>query len=536
MAITSTSDKLRFLSGLQANLPSAITNGTVYVTTDEHAMYVDLGGERIRLGDFIVVANVDSLPTSPTPHQSALYYAVAENILCRYNGTAWVQINSQKKLADLIKTTSTTYTAASNVGTATTKFTGADGSFVNSTLKVSSGNANTVTVTADNTNGLVINAADTIKSTSATVAENKLTVTETTSGYGANGAALTASSKTAYTLEFKNAGGTSISSTQTGTDVSVSIDSKPAAITPSFDAAGVLGIEQTCADGSKVKSSTITPTIKIGKGTQVQATFANGVANFTGVYTAAEVDAAITNQLKTANAMVFMGAVGGDVNLPASAAHGATYIVDTAGQIKDGSGKAVQANAQIGDLFIATGTETNGTISGTALKWQYVPSGDDDNILPVVTITDGSFTVSKKVGSSTASDLGKLTFSDGLTATASGPTLAVKHTTKTPTKNTDSANKTTTFDAISALTFDAYGHVSAYTVSTYTIPDNAISGVTDTIGTVDNSVEVTTKVTQTSGNNKSDTFKITSSGNSSILVTGNATSKTVNIDICWGTF
>ena len=87
MAITSTNDKLRFLSGLQANLPTAITNGTVYVTTDEHAMYVDLGGERIRLGDFVVVDKVSSLPTTPTPHQAALYYAVAENILCRYNQT-----------------------------------------------------------------------------------------------------------------------------------------------------------------------------------------------------------------------------------------------------------------------------------------------------------------------------------------------------------------------------------------------------------------------------------------------------------------
>lgn len=536
MAITSTSDKLRFLSGVQANLPSAITNGTVYVTTDEHAMYVDLGGERIRLGDFIVVANVSSLPTTPTPHQSALYYAVAENILCRYNGTSWVQINSQKKLAELIKTISTAYVASSNIGTATMTFTGADGSKKEGTVKVSSGNANTVTVTSNATNGLVINAADTVKSTSASMASNKLTVTETTSGYGANGVALAESSKTAYTLEFKNGGGVTLTSAQTGTDASVTINAKPTAITPSFNASGVFGIEYSGADGSKVSSATLTPTIKIGKGTQVQATFANGVANFTGVYTAAEVDAAIVNQLKTANAMVFMGAVGGDVNLPASAAHGATYIVDTAGQIKDGSGKTIQAGAQIGDLFIATGTETDGVISGTALKWQYVPAGDDDSITPVVTVADGSFTVSKKAGSAAASDLGKLTFSDGLTATASGTTLAVKHTTKTPTKNTDSANKTTTFDAISALNFDAYGHVSAYTVSTYTIPNNAISGVTDTIGTVDNSVEVTTKVTQTSGNNKSDTFKITSSGNSSILVTGNATNKTVNIDICWGTF
>lgn len=536
MAITSTNDKLRFLSGLQANLPTSITNGTVYVTTDEHAMYVDLGGERIRLGDFVVVDKVSSLPTTPTPHQAALYYAVAENILCRYNGTSWVQINSQKKLAELITSISTSYSAASNVGTATIKLSSSDGTSKEGTIKVSSGNTNTTTVTSNTTNGLVIKSANTIKSASASLASNKLTLTETTSGYGADGTTLSGSA-TVYTLEFKNNGGTVISSTETGTAGVVNINAKPKSITPNFNASGAFGISYKAADDSTVSSTTVTPTIKIGKGTQVQATFVNGTADIKGVYTAAEVDAAITNQLKTANAMVFMGAVGGTVNLPATAAHGATYIVDTAGNIKNGAGTVIKNGAQVGDLFIATGTEgADGLIASEGLTWQYVPSGNDDDVVPVVTLDDGSFTVSKKVGSAAASELGKLTFSDGLTATASGTTLAVKHATKTPTKNTDSANKTITFDAISALTFDAYGHVSAYTVSTYTIPDNAISSIADTIGTVDNAVEVTTKVSQISGNNKSDTFKITSSGNSSILVTGNATNKTVNIDICWGTF
>lgn len=536
--ITSTNDKLRFLSGIQANLPTAITNGTVYVTTDEHAMYVDLGGERIRLGDFIIVDKVASLPTSPAPHQAALYYAVAENILCRYNGTKWVQINSQKTLAALITDITTSYSATSNVGTATIKLSGEDGSSEQATVKVSSGNTDTITVTSDSAKGLVIKSANTIKSTSASLASNKLTLTETTSGYGADGTALTGSA-TVYTLEFKNNGGTAISSTQNDAAGVINIDAKPKSITPSFDANGAFGISYKAADESTLNSATVTPTIKIGKNTQVQATFVNGTANFKNVYTAAEVDAAITNQLKTANAMVFKGAVGGTVNLPATASHGATYIVSVAGNIKNGTGTVIQTDTKIGDLFIATGTEGNdGVILAKDLVWQYIPAGNDDEIVPVVTIGDdgSSFIISQRAGSAAASELGKISFSDGLTTTSSGTALTVKHSTLSPTKTTASANKTTSFEAITALTFDSYGHVSGYTVSTYTIPDNSVSGVANTVGTTQNAVSVTTTVNQNSGNTKGDNFTIASSGNSSIIVTGDATNKKVNIDIYWGTF
>jgi hypothetical protein len=45
-----------------------------------------------RLGDFVQVANVASLPENGA-NESALYYCVAENILCKWNGASWSQIN-----------------------------------------------------------------------------------------------------------------------------------------------------------------------------------------------------------------------------------------------------------------------------------------------------------------------------------------------------------------------------------------------------------------------------------------------------------
>ena len=84
-----------FKKGLLANLPASYSAGTFYVTTDERAMYLDIDDStRIRLGDFIQVAAVANLPTEGAS-TSALYYCVAENILAKWNGSDWTQINKQ---------------------------------------------------------------------------------------------------------------------------------------------------------------------------------------------------------------------------------------------------------------------------------------------------------------------------------------------------------------------------------------------------------------------------------------------------------
>ena len=84
-----------FKKGLLANLPESYSAGTFYVTTDERAMYLDIDNStRIRLGDFIQVNAVANLPTAGAS-TSALYYCVAENILAKWNGSEWTQINKQ---------------------------------------------------------------------------------------------------------------------------------------------------------------------------------------------------------------------------------------------------------------------------------------------------------------------------------------------------------------------------------------------------------------------------------------------------------
>lgn len=86
-------DMIKFFKGLEASLPASGVNGALYITTDEGGIYLGTGTGMKRLGDFVQVNNVASLPEKA--HESCLYYCVAENILAKWNGTEWKQINKQ---------------------------------------------------------------------------------------------------------------------------------------------------------------------------------------------------------------------------------------------------------------------------------------------------------------------------------------------------------------------------------------------------------------------------------------------------------
>ena len=101
-------DFLNFKKGLAAGLETAAKKaGTIYVTTDERAMYVDISDSvRIRLGDFIVASSLEALSTEAyRPYSTtALYYIEKENALARYDGSKWVQINDTAALQNAIAT------------------------------------------------------------------------------------------------------------------------------------------------------------------------------------------------------------------------------------------------------------------------------------------------------------------------------------------------------------------------------------------------------------------------------------------------
>lgn len=91
---------IKFLRGNVASLPQTATAGAVYFTKDE-GLYLGLeDGSYHRYGDFITVANVASLPEAGA-HETCMYYCESENILAKWDGSIWVQINKQKTLAEL---------------------------------------------------------------------------------------------------------------------------------------------------------------------------------------------------------------------------------------------------------------------------------------------------------------------------------------------------------------------------------------------------------------------------------------------------
>lgn len=99
---------LNFKYGAYSNLPSKISNGTIYVTTDEKAMYVDLNDNRIRLSQIITLSTHDWKQLPPPYSKEAFYYLTDSNALLKYNGdgtsaTGWVQINSTAEIDGILE-------------------------------------------------------------------------------------------------------------------------------------------------------------------------------------------------------------------------------------------------------------------------------------------------------------------------------------------------------------------------------------------------------------------------------------------------
>lgn len=69
----------------------AIADGQFIINTSERSIYVDVGNKRLRIGDFVSVANTDALPASA--NETALYYVEDINCLAKWNGSGWTQIN-----------------------------------------------------------------------------------------------------------------------------------------------------------------------------------------------------------------------------------------------------------------------------------------------------------------------------------------------------------------------------------------------------------------------------------------------------------
>lgn len=184
-------------------------------------------------------------------------------------------------------------------------------------------------------------------------------------------------------------------------------------------------------------------------------------------YTKAQVD----EKFKTADALTYKGVVDNTTALPvANVKIGDVYKVNYAKNYTVSTGNEVAA--KVGDLFIATGTETtDGVIAAGAVIWDLIPSGDDFDTQYTLGHSGTKITLSDNLGSETVDD--EVEFSAGTQLSVTNTTNGIEYShgtiTTTPTTDTAAPAAQGTIDVVSTITTDN-GHVTGYKTTTVTLP------------------------------------------------------------------
>lgn len=236
-------------------------------------------------------------------------------------------------------------------------------------------------------------------------------------------------------------------------------------------------------------------------------------------YTKSEID----NKFYDVNAMVFKGSVGNvsegaDVaSLPTTGVQrGWTYKVHTAGSYGGHS-------CDVGDLLIATGTETAGVIT-SGLTWSYIPSGDDTDSKFNLSVSNNKIsltntTLGTEAGDVTISSANNLI---GVSTDTVSKTITLTHKAfSAPTKGTDTSASPAhggSFRVLDSITTDN-GHVTGYVEKVVTLP--ADNNTTYTIGAKNNVITL-------DGSTGSDTTVTFAEGNDIKITTG-ASNNTITV-------
>lgn len=549
-----------FKRGTKSGLANVqLQDGAIYVTTDERAMYVDIPDpavsgqlKRIRLGDFREYANFQTIAalSASALDTSALYYAQAENILCKWTGVTtgpnhgWIQINAQSTLAELAVDI---YNSVTSITNGVQIHSGIrDGDY----LETISGNIQLVS--ADSAKLAITGAAGQNGVPIITLTPEAIVYdfdTEITTVNGNPNLSFTFS-KTGTT-----AGGSTVNDVDTiniplrGDGVSVyesngtlviESDANIQSVTNAFSAAGVFTTTLIDGNSSQIVSNTVTPTIRYGQTTQ-DAVFASGVA-ILDVYTKNEVDTKINTELRAANAMTFKGSVGtasGSIGLALPTTNvkvGDTYKVSSTGNY--GS----QQNCNVGDMFIAMGTEDDTGVITSGLTWVYIPSGKDDgnnnasyfvleynSTTNTIDLVDGDLLVSASIVSGTDIEFDSFNGSPRINHAA-----VTRTNTTGQAQNQVSGHGAFSVNVITGITTSNTGHVTGVETTQINIADeyNAVKRVefANSIAQSSGNAKVTLEVEDEIGT-ESGYFELHSDS-----LSFSASGSTTNIEMEWGSF
>lgn len=588
MAVTDA--RVKFLRGLQANLPATKTDGNVYIATDERAMYVDYNDgttiQRIRMGDFReynTFAEIQALSTTNLS-TTALYYAKDKNILCKYTGTGWKQINAQKELTDYISSITNVVSLSGNVATVQMNVVsnGVTITDLSPNHKFETLDADAIKLTIDaSTKTIKLRGRNVTASTEATVAaDGTVTLQNVYSGTDSAGTAVSSTvASTAIKFTGKQDGGVKVTGNATTGVITFDADYRIAGVAANTSKSLDIGLTDINSSGIIVEESKmrLTPKILVGD-SSISQTPVDATVVYTAntkeaeitlalpVYTITQVDNLISTELKNINAMTFKGnikATGGTVTTPPLTDNtvkiGDTYIVaDTSATYQIEKSGTTQ-RAIKGDLFIATSTNTTtpentlGYIDDDDIKWVHVPSGDDlahTYALEKATApaSAGSFDYVYLKNESNVQQGYGVGIGTGLASenvTVNGETVVVlKHkayaapTTTTATavslsQNTANSVKSGSITAITALTLEN-GHITGYQTQSFSVSlTEAIIASRFTNSITSNVVTLKAEVENSAGV-WLDATGMTLSSNS--LTFSRTSAAAMNVDLLWETF
>ena len=241
----------------------------------------------------------------------------------------------------------------------------------------------------------------------------------------------------------------------------------------------------------------------------------------------------VNKSLQGVNALIYKGTVGDSSEISTTVSElpstnvsiGDTYLVAV-----EGTYNAI--SAEVGDLFIATGTEEDdGIISPDAIEWTYVPSGDDiDTQYRFTAQADGIIRLANAADISVYDQIKLKPGTDiEITTEAIGNNgeINIKHKEYNYSAQEESTNielaHEQKFKAITGLTV-TNGHVSAAQVSTFVLPED--NNTTYTLPVTTNAANTSAKITLTGtdGSLENVYFDAEQTNNDSISVTVKDTS------------
>ena len=563
---------INFLLGTQSNLEKYIAgttsaaDGTFYLTNDTHRLYIGTSeGKAVPVNEGVItVASLEALAKIPNPHAGEFYYVTAENILCVYNGSTWVQINNNSN--SFIVDSNLTVTAANNVATVTKQYIYNDNTVAEKvTTPWHVAGVDGIKVTADD---------DTDTITLTGVLNDKFTVSVD-------------NNKAIFSLHDTFGRSKDFSVKSTDGRISVKKDEENGIVIGVLDMyntgidivnGSADGFTVHVSDGKGTVSGSFSPTITVGTEATTKQTlkFVNGNADLP-VYTKAEIDSL---QLAL-NAMTYRGLVAGSAD-SAQNIQAWTTVMNAKAQIGDtylfalnttftppGSTKSTTRSA--GSLVIARGIEdSTGFIPAGQVIWDYVEATNDTdtryefNGQASTSTTDGYIQLLSTLygyqGGATA--LGKkLIFTNGTEIKANVTVDADGNTTVQFNHDTHNAENTqetqsqgaayyrsggdvsyadTQITTIKGITVNAQGHVTGFTTNTVTLKDtNATVAQVALSGAVSNAgakATLTSLVQLNDGSGSTMTAKTGAMEFTTGTLQYSMNGKALNIDLVWGSF